>query len=321
MRLNLFLGLAVAVFCHNAPLHGDDGLFTLVSMESVFDGPGVTAAASSRTNTEAFSATSTFHQSAAATDGFRVTGLSGLTMVVQAAELPYAISGQRVDFDFETAGWRFPVSLSVDSKRDRILCEIFLVEVAEPQTTGREPLRKLIASTATSQEASFQFDPVAKLVRLQDTLSTRNVTATSLLKDLHRLGRFADSQADLWSELGTTGGWGIDLSRLSDAASPARPPDAIYSLIGRWSARVSRSEAMAIQFDSQGRFALVHVRDGNSTQSTGQASRSGDRLVLSGNRSRELNCRLTWHDANSFQLQVLDSAGKPTASIDFNKQS
>jgi len=90
--------------------------------------------------------------------------------------------------------------------------------------------------------------------------------------------------------------------------------------VGRWSASLSSGEAFAIQFDDAGRFALVHLKSGKSTKSTGKAVRTGDNLVLQGDTGTKLNCTLAWSNATAFRLTLNDANGKATVKIDFKKK-
>ena len=251
----------------------------------------------------------------------RITGVSGLIQILKGAELEHTVDGESVRLKFEDSGWEFPVSLTVDSERERILCDLSLVEIEKQESIDREAMLRLMAAGDPSQSAFFAFDPAEKVIQLRASLSSRNVTATGLKGDLQRLARFADSQSKLWSGLGAKST--PELESKAKPASPSQPKTANsgLSLEGRWSAAVGSGEAFAVQFDSGGRFALVHIKAGKSTKSTGKAIRTGDNLVLQGDTGTKLNCTLIWTDAKAFQLAINDASGKANVKIDFKKQS
>ncbi len=309
MRLTIFLALLTTILGHGVSVRGDDELFSQVAMESVFE-----------KNTE--SATREIAAKPAESKKIeRITGVSGLVQILKGAELEPTSAGNRVTVKLESAGWVFPISFAVDVQRERILCDLSLVEIQTEATIDRQTMLQLMAAGDPSQSAFFAFDPTEKVIQLRTSLSNRNVTAAGFARDLQQLARFAESKSKIWAGLGKQPVSEQEAKSGTIAKSSEAGQKADFSLDGRWSASVASGEAFAVQFDASGRFALIHLKAGKSTKSVGKAIRDGESLVLEGDTGTKLKGSLTWADAKSFQLAILDAAGKATVKLSFKKQS
>ena len=165
----------------------NDELFSELAMESVFEKTGISVSSE------------TVAKPAESTSAERITGVSGLTQILKGAELEHRVEGDRVQMKFEDSGWEFPLTLKVDLERERILCDLSLVEIKKPESVDREAVLRLMAAGDPAQAAFFAFDPSEKLIQLRASLSSRNVTAAGLRADWRRLAQLADRQSKLWS--------------------------------------------------------------------------------------------------------------------------
>lgn len=95
---------------------------------------------------------------------------------------------------------------------------------------------------------------------------------------------------------------------------PATPaPAQTASVIGRWSAARSATEAFAMQLNTDGSFTLVYVKDGKQSKSTGKYTLAGSQLTLNTNDGGKFNGSISNVTARSFEfIPPTNAAGKLT---------
>jgi hypothetical protein len=297
MRFFLSFAVLVTSLSSFSVVRGEDALFSEVAMESVFEKKlAATKNVASQSDLESIA---------------RITGISTLVRTLKAAGFEPQEKDGRATFQFEHAGWKFPVSLEVQVERDRIVCRFSLIEIGKDASLDHQVLLSLLAAGGATHQAFFAYDQAKEMIELRGSIGNRAVTATQLKADLNRLATLAESQSERWLKL---------KPQKKSSSGVSDPKKKTFSLVGRWSASTDKSQAFAIQIDSGGRFQLVHLKSGKSTVSKGKATRSGDRLTLAGDDGTKLNCTVTWRAAEGFQLAINDAKGNATVKLDFKKQ-
>lgn len=117
------------------------------------------------------------------------------------------------------------------------------------------------------------------------------------------------------------------------AATPAAPPAAANNsgtsaatvsptlskaLNGRWTAVRSKTEAFAVQFETDGTFRLAYVNNGKTTTSTGRFSLNADRLTLTGTDGVTMTGAVNSSSESEFQFVPVSGAAKD-ATLTFRK--
>ena len=297
MRSLFAFALFAATLLSLSAVRGDDDLFSEVAMESVFEkATAVKSDVASQTELDSIS---------------RITGTSTLVRALKAAGFEPKQDSGRVTFPLEHAGWKFPVAMWVEIERDRIVCEMSLVEIAKDASIDQKALLELLAAGDAARGAFFAYEQSNRLIQLRASLGNRAITANRLKNDVGELAAFAESQSDRWSKLQS--------ETETDPQTTQTAKDS-YSLVGTWSAALAGNQAFAIRIESNGQFRLVHLKSGKTTTSKGKASRSGNQLTLAGDDGNTLNCSISWSDAKQFQLAINDAQGKATVKLDFKKK-
>lgn len=310
MRYFFAFAVFAASLCEVSFLRAEEGLFSEVAMESVFAQPAASApSVASKGTIQKLD---------------RITSVSSLIEALKSVELEPREEKGRAKIDVEHAGWKFPVSLAVEVDQDRIVCEMSLA-VIDDSAAGTETLLDLLSLGNSIDGAFFAYDRDKKLIQLRSSFTNRSITASQLKADLLKLAGFAEKHSDVWSKLKTKSKSKTKAKTgSSDTTNPSNPSPSKsapqkLSLVGRWTASLSSGESFAIQMTSDSKFQLVHLRSGKSTISKGTATRSADRLTLTGDDAVTLNCRVEQTLADKFRLTILNTKGNAAVTLDFKK--
>ncbi len=309
MRFHICIAIIAATVCQGPTLSANDDLFSELAMESVFE------AKSSESELQKVA------KRAESSSVNRVTGISALTQIVKAAELKHTVEDNEITVRLESAGWAFPVKLTVDVERERIIAVLSLVALPKKASIDQDKLIRLMSAGDASQSAFFAFDTDQNLIQLRASLANRNVTASSFSGDLARLARFADGQSELWSSLSPKSASKTQNPPKTATNPKTQPTGGDSAMVGQWTAAVSNTEAFAVQFDGNGRFALVHLKSGKSTTSKGKTIRNGESLALQGDDGTKLNCKIRFRTTKEFALAILDGKGKTAVELTFKRKS
>jgi hypothetical protein len=294
VRYSILLAVIVS-FLDVAAAPAEEGLFSEVAMESVFEKPApVTKRVASQSNAAKLE---------------RITGVSSLILALKAAGMDPQEQSGRATFELDHDGWSFPVSIGVHIEQDRIDCELSLIKISDNTTVKTQTLLSLLASGGT-RGASFAYDREEKLILLRASLSNRSITASQLKADLVHLATVAGQHSDVWLSL---------KAETKNDSPTTNSPQQNLSLSGRWSAALKSGEVFAIQIASDSKFQLVHLKSGKSTISKGKATRSGAQLKLVGDNNVTLNCTVTQTTSDAFQLAVKDAKGNVAVTLNFKK--
>ena len=180
MRYSILLAVIVS-FLDVAILRADEGLFSEVAMESVFEKSiASTRTVASQNNTGKLD---------------RITGVSSLILALKAAGHDAQEENGRATFNLAHDGWNFPVSIGVQVDQDRIDCEVSLTKIGDDALVKTQTLLSLLA-TSDTRGASFAYDREAKLILFRASLSNRSITASQLKADLAHLATVAEKHSD-----------------------------------------------------------------------------------------------------------------------------
>jgi len=309
VRYSILLAVIVS-FLDVSAAPAEEGLFSEVAMESVFEKPApVTKRVASQSDAAKLE---------------RITGVSSLILALKAAGMDPQEQNGRATFELNHDSWSFPVSIGVQIEQDRIDCELSLIKISDNTTVKTQTLLSLLASGGT-RGASFAYDREEKLILLRASLSNRSITASQLKADLVHLATVAGQHSKVWLSLKAETKNNSPQATSSQTNSPqtnspqTNSPQPKLSLIGRWSAALKSGEAFAIQIASDSKFQLIHLKSGKSTISKGKATRSGAQLKLVGDDNVTLNCTVTQTTSDAFQLAVKDAKGNVAVTLNFKK--
>ena len=334
MRFFLVATVLAATCATTSVGRANDDLFSEVAMESVFA-----------------TSTSTSEKSVASPDAVkqidRITGTSGLTQVLKTAGFSPTAKDGKVQFRLKEGGWAFPTVVRVDVERDRLVCQLALIELKRTAEIDQAKLLGLLSAGDPSRGAFFAFDREEEMLLLRASLSNRSVVASEIAQELKQLATIAGEKSELWSNLVRTEKASSTKTQPTKAPSkpaPAQnkpavtkstpvppaaksprtgsggtPSGSTVSLLGRFSASLTATEAFAIQISNNNRFQLAHVKAGKSTVSKGALVRNGDRVTLRGDDGTTLNC-VVQSQTGGFRLGILGADGKTAVNLNFLKQ-
>jgi len=121
---------------------------------------------------------------------------------------------------------------------------------------------------------SFAYRADQKRFEIGQTLLNRSIGSNELRRAVDRLVRVAGETKSLWQ---------IEAPAANNASSDQAERNASTpSLVGKWSAARSKTEAFAVQFNGDNTFVLVYVNGGRQTRSNGKYSVSSSKLTLEG---------------------------------------
>ncbi len=315
MRNFIHSVVLAASLCPMALIQAEDGLFSEVAMESVFEknAPITSTSVATLNDGEKLE---------------RITGTASLMLALQFAGFTPKEVGERVTFHVEQASWKLPVSMIVELEQDQIVCELSLIEIPESGTVDADGLLKLLAKNDAVAGYFFAYDTKSKLLQLRSSFSNRGLSAKQLKTNVVRIAAFADSHSELWSKLKSKPATKVADSKTPSASTstvnkPATSTPStnvqLSSLVGLWGATIKSGETIAIQISADGAFKLATVKSGKSSLSKGKATLAGSKLTLVGDDKVTLNCSVSQVTATQFQLSINDDKGTAKLTVPFQK--
>ena len=306
--MRFLLAFAVIAASLSQAATANDGLFSEVAMEAVFEKKTKTTA-----ETAEISATDTL---------VRITGTDSLLGALKSAGLEANEDGEKVSIQLRQGRWNLPLSMVVRVDQDRILNSVSLAKLEKVPASSEQLLKLLTAGDATDN-MFFAYNDQSKFIVLRSSLSNRSVTPNQLRKHLQDLATMAENHADSWSALGKTAKTGPktapktaqNTTQNTTQKATAKPT---FSMLGSWTAALGK-DAFAIKLTSDSKFQLVHIKNGKSTVSKGKVSRSGNSMTLAGDDGNTLRFTVAQTAANQFQLAITGANGKTGTKLNFKK--
>ncbi len=292
MRFLFTLAVITASFSQVTSVTANDGLFSEVAMEAVFE---------KKQNMIAETAE-------IADDDVlpRITSTASLVAALKSAGFEAQKEGEKASMRLRQGGWNLPVSMTVQVEQDRIVTQLSLAKIDNPPTDNNQ-LLKLLAAGDAGRGMFFAYNGKSKFILLRSSLSNRLVTPSQLREHLQNLGSLAEENAESWSVFGKK----TETPKQAPAAKP-------LALHGSWTASFGK-DSFAIKLTADSKFQLVHLKSGKPTISKGKVTRSGSQLTLVGDDGTKLQCLVAQTTKDRFQLSIVGSKGKTASKLEFKK--
>ncbi len=282
--------------------HAADGLFSDVSINSVFAKPGGAAPAPGG-------------QPIAPPPGQSAPDSAGLGALAATVKLagfePKQVSDQIVQTKVQLDKWSFPVLISSNQQKQEVVLVVLLSLVKDETQLSSAKLLELLDASREHSPAYFAYSSKRKRIELYRTVEGQAPSAQRLKTELNRLAEIAKSTETLWNLTA------VQTNKPVTTSPTALPkPAATPSLAGKWSAAKSAKEAFAVQLTADGKYTLVHVADGKQTKSSGTFTLAGQQLTLAGSDGTKIAGNIT---SQSQQQFVFAPSGSKAAPLTFKR--
>jgi hypothetical protein len=282
------LAAVVIVALGSASFADGDDLFSDVRTNSVFDSDS-----SGNTN----SGTTT-------TSPKRITRPEEVREMLKSAGFEAKVaSSQTVTTEKKLAPWTFPVMviLSEDETSLTIVLGLNTIKDVSQELSAKTLLKMMIASQENAP-ALFAYHAKRERTELSMVMKNRRLTGQLLRDAVNRLAILAKSTDKIWA-LNTEKPAPAD----PKTGNKQRTPTTAATLVGKWSAARSATEAFAVEFTANGTFNLVYINNGKQTKSTGKFTVTAGSLSLVGDDGLKLEGKLTRDSDTQFSLAVRNS--------------
>ncbi len=205
--------------------------------------------------------------------------------------------------DTVAADRSLPVEIAISEDGIRLTIALLLSVVETESTLTTKKLLALLEANRKHAPASFTYNSEVKRFEINRILANEKITANVLRNAIDGLAQIATETESLWQ---------LDASSKTPTSEPTAEPEMTTpSLVGRWSATRSKTEAFAIQFKADNTFDLVYVNSGKQTKSSGKFSIEGTKLTLEGKASFRLAGTIKSAGDQEFQLLLENSTLAP----------
>ena len=262
----------------------------------------------------------------------RLAGAPDLAQLIGQAGLDAkAVSENVVSTKVQHESWSFPALVTTSDDKNQVILILLLSVLKDDQQVPADKLLELMNASRDHAPAFFAYSSKRKRVELYRTLDNQDISPDQLRGEIARLAEGAAQTQDLWkleasapSASPPAGQKPVAASRPQSAKPVATGgqsikssrPGSANSLVGRWSASRSKTEAFAMQLKADGTFVLVHVNQGKQTRSTGKFTLAGQSLTLAGSDGNKLAGDISPVSEQEFRFQP--SGGK-AGSLTFKK--
>ena len=279
--------VVIAAFGSATFADGDD-LFSDVRTNSVFDSP-------SPGNTD-FGANTTSPK--------RITRPEEVRDMLKLVGFEAKVASSRaVTTKKELAPWTFPVMviLSEDETSLTVVLGLNTIKNVSRELSAKTLLEMMTASHENAP-ALFAYHAKRERTELSMVMKNRGLTGQLLRDAVNRLAILAKSTDKIWA---------LQTEKPGQAKpkpeNKQRPTTSAATLVGKWSAARSATEAFAVEFTANGSFNLVYINNGKQTKSTGKFTVKAGSLSLVGNDGLKLEGKVTLNSDTQFSLAVKDS--------------
>jgi len=236
------------------------------------------------------------------------TPTSRITRVEQLRDLlkeggfaPSIVNRRTISMKKELDPWSFPVLIEISEDETQLTLVLGLSTIQDiSKDLTAENLLKLMSASQHNAPALFTYTPDRKRTELLMNIPNAGLTPQSLRDQINRLAVLAKGTEAIW--------YRAELETESNTVD--------NSLLGKWSASRSESEAVAIEFKSDRAFNMVFVTSGSPSKSSGTFSLENGTLTLSGSDGTQLAGKITLISAVEFRLELL-----PGKQLTFKKAS
>lgn len=246
-----------------------DELFSRVSTSSVFGES---------------SSTTPIGRPAAPEPGRRLSNAAQLADMLRDSGLEPDADGERVvNVKLQHAKWTFPISMGINEAGDQIRLAMTLTHFEAGKQPTSDQLLALLGANREHQPAFFSFSEKRRQIELFLSIVNDQVTPRLLREELRRAAMIAEQTASLW-EINTppTAKSAAPATKVAGTtkSQPQATTAAPGSLVGKWSAARSSTQAFAVQFKADGTFVLVSVVNGKQSKASGKFTLAANQLTL-----------------------------------------
>jgi len=209
-----------------------------------------------------------------ATDS-RISDGARLAQLLEVAGLNATRDGSRAVVSKTTvAGRAVPVQATISEDQNNVSIALLLSVAGSSESVTTEKLLAMLEANRKHAPVSFAYQADQKRFEIGQTLLNRNIGSNELRRAVDQLVQVAGETKSLWQ---------IEAPAANNASSDQAERNASTpSLVGKWSAARSKTEAFAVQFNGDNTFVLVYVNGGRQTRSNGKYSVSSSKLTLEG---------------------------------------
>ena len=204
-------------------------------------------------------ADSVLSPAAGTTPGLKVEDAQGKKLLNQAqlmdtlrdAGMEPLVDGERgASVKLQHSRWTFSFVIELPDDHEQLVLTLLLSQIDPKQQPTAERLLTLLTANRVRKPAFFSYNTNRRCLELISQVANEKVTPRNLRDELRLLATIADSTAASWE--GTTAAATAPAAKpattVAPPATPATTPPATtatMSLVGRWSATRSATEALA----------------------------------------------------------------------------
>jgi len=264
----------------------DDELFSNIRQSSVFD---ATQDGTSDSGTRSVSSK-------------RITSSEEVRDMLKSAGLEAKVASSRTaTTEKELAPWTFPVMVILAEDETTLTVVMGLTSIKD--VAKELPAKTLLGMMDASQKNAphlFAYHSTRERTELSLVIKNQNLTGQLLRDKINRMAVLAKSTDQIWARK-------LETPAKTDTPPSPKTQPTTTSFVGKWSASRSATEAFAVEFTADGRFNLVHVKDGNQSKSSGTFTARDSSLSLVGNDGIRLEGKLTVDSKTQFRFQIQNS--------------
>lgn len=244
----------------------------------------------------------------------RITSAEQLRDLLNSAGFDSRVAGNRaVVLTKELDPWTFPVVVNLAENEQHVAIMLGLRTISDTKELTADVLLKMMSASRRRAPVVFTYSESRTRTEACVVLRNSGLTGQILRDEINRIAIAARDEATIWSagkaDSAKKSESKSDQTPNTDDADPPTTPepapqnaDVSTSLVGRWSAAKSATEAFAIEFKADATFRLVYVNNGKQTLSSGRFEVADQKLTLNGSDGLKLSGSLTVSSAKEFRF-------------------
>lgn len=254
-----FSGFALMLAISSGVFSAESGLFSEIRSGSVFDsddsvGPPKTSSAPSGSILELES---------------KVTSAAQLSRMLRDAGFKPEDEDEEkrmLTVEVKFGVWTIPVVVMVGADERQVVLILLLTTAKDEDSIPKGKLLEMMEASRKYAPTYFGYSSKHRRMELYHLIPNSRVSGRKLKEELDRLTLIAEETEEMW-----------DLGGSEGTTAPASP-----SLVGKWAASRSKTEAFAIQFKADEKFVLVYINNGQQSRSKGTYSLESGKLTMVG---------------------------------------
>lgn len=213
----------------------------------------------------------------------------------------------------ELAPWTFPVMviLAEDETSVSVVLGLNTIKDVDKELPAKT-LLEMMNISQNSAPAVMGYHTKRERTELSMVLKNRNLTGQILRDEINRLAIIAKRTDKTWAPADApaeTPQQNTTTPQTAPQTAPQSTPQSTgTSLVGRWSAARSATEAFAVEFKADQTFNLVYINNGQQTKSSGTFTTNAGSLSLTGDDGSKLEGRLSVNSQTQFTLTLNNTA-------------